>query len=589
MLWLAVEYWPGCLKLLVLQGLLLGTALVAVALTGLGIDAIRYTSEGRVDRIEWPTGLGWLRTLTPREQVAWIAGMILAVALLRAVLNYRYAVESAIVVQRKIVVDLRARVYDRLQRLQFGFFDAQATGSIINRVTGDVQAVRSFVDGVLVQGIVLILSLVCYLVYMLDIHVGLTLATLATTPLLWWATAAFSRSVRPEYDRQRELFDRLVLVLSENVQGVTVVKGFHREPDEIEKFRRASQEVHDQQRSIFRKVSLFTPLIGFLTQVNLAILLGYGGILVMRDELALGTGLVVFAGLLQQFSSQVTNTTNIANSVQQALSGARRVFEVLDTPLAITSPPNAVRLPECRGEIEFDRVTFGFRSDQPVLRDVSFRTRPGEIVGLLAPTGAGKTTLLSLIPRFHDPDSGEIRVDGHPLRACDLDDLRRHVGIVFQETFLFSHTVSANIAFGAPTATRERIEAAAKIARAHEFIVNLPEGYDTVLGEAGVDLSGGQRQRLALARAVLLDPAILLLDDPTAAVDPHTEGEILAALRDATRGRTTFIAAHRLSALRGADRIFVLERGEIVQSGTHAELISRPGHYRDAATSQGVG
>jgi ATP-binding cassette subfamily B protein len=207
----------------------------------------------------------------------------------------------------------------------------------------------------------------------------------------------------------------------------------------------------------------------------------------------------------------------------------------------------------------------------------------------MAPTGAGKTTLLSLIPRFHDPDSGEIRVDGHPLRACDLDDLRRHVGIVFQETFLFSHTVSANIAFGAPTATRERIEAAAKIARAHEFIVNLPEGYDTVLGEAGVDLSGGQRQRLALARAVLLDPAILLLDDPTAAVDPHTEGEILAALRDATRGRTTFIAAHRLSALRGADRIFVLERGEIVQSGTHAELISRPGHYRDAATSQGVG
>jgi ATP-binding cassette subfamily B protein len=588
MTYLAWQYRWGCVRLIIEQLLLLSTALAATYLTGLGIDVIRYHADGMTGPLWLPPGLDHWLASPPQSQVAVIAGLLLGVALLRAVLNYRYAVDSAILIQRRIVVDLRAAVYDRMQRLGFLFFDSQATGSIINRVTSDVQAVRAFVDGVIIQGLILVLSLIVYLVYMLKIHVGLTIATLATTPLLWWATLLFSRKVRPEYDRNRELVDQMVLTLAENVQGVHVIKGFHREPEEIAKFQRDSEQVRDQQRSIFWKVSVFTPTIGFLTQVNLAVLLGYGGYLVTQDQLPLGTGLVVFAGLLQQFSGQVANMTNIANSVQQALSAAHRVFEVLDMEIEIASPPGAIRAGRFEGNISFEDVSFGYRPESIALAEVRLEIPAGQVLGVLGATGAGKSTLLSLIPRFYDPRSGAVRIDGVDVRDYNLDDLRRNIGIVFQESFLFSNSVSANIAFGQPLASQEQIIAAATTAGADEFIRALPKGYDTILGEFGLDLSGGQRQRIALARALLLDPAILLLDDPTAAIDPHTEGEILAAMQSAMRGRTTVIVAHRLSALRSATRIIVLEEGKVVQMGTHAELLLQAGHYREAALVQGV-
>lgn len=584
---LAWQYRWGCLRLLLEQLLLLATALVATYLTGLGIDVVRFHAAAD-QNVHLPEFFKIVRGWSPHRQIAAVAGLILVTAIVRAILNYRYAVDSAILVQRQIVVDLRAAVYDRMQRLDFRFFDSQATGSIINRVTSDVQAVRAFVDGVLIQGAILLLSLIVYLVFMIKIHVGLTLATLATTPLLWWATVIFSRSVRPEYDRNRDLVDAMVLTVAENAQGVHVVKGFHREPEEVARFQSASEAVRDQQRSIFWKVSVFTPAIGLLTQINLAILLGYGGYLVTRDELPLGTGLVVFAGLLQQFSSQITNMTNIANSVQQALSAARRVFEVLDTASPIASPSNARKAANLNGEIRFEGVTFAYHSDIPVLHEIDWTIRAGKTVGILAATGGGKSTLLSLIPRFYDPQSGRICIDGVDLRDYDVESLRSRMGVVFQETFLFSNTVAANIAFGHPRAERDRIETAARIAGADEFIRELPQGYDTVLGEAGLDLSGGQRQRLALARALLLDPTILLLDDPTAAIDPQTEAEILTALKQATSGRTTLIVANRLAALRFAAEIVVLSAGRIVQRGTHAELLAQPGLYRETALAQGI-
>jgi ATP-binding cassette subfamily B protein len=441
----------------------------------------------------------------------------------------------------------------------------------------------------MIQLVLLAVSLVCYLAYMLSLHAGLTLACLATTPIMWLVTVVFSRTVRPMYDRNRELVDRIVLRLAETIQGIAVIKGFGREREEIARFAEDNRAVMDQQHGIFWRVSLFGPAIGSMTQLNLVILLAYGGWLVTQDKLALGSGLVVFAGLLQQFSSQVANLTNIANSVQQSLSGARRVFEVLDTPEGIQSRPNANRFSSRHGKIELEHVWFEYTPGNPVLKDVNLAIEPGERVAILGATGAGKSTLLALLCRFYDPTHGRILLDGQDLRELNLDDLRRCIGLVFQETFLFSNTVAANIAFGHPQATLAQVQQAARIAAADDFVTTLPSGYETVLGEGGLDLSGGQRQRLAIARAVLLDPAILLLDDPAAAIDPHTEHEILTAMQQAMRGRTTLVIAHRLSTLRQCDRVIVLEQGRVVQRGTHAELLQAEGHYRHAATSQLTG
>jgi ATP-binding cassette subfamily B protein len=316
------------------------------------------------------------------------------------------------------------------------------------------------------------------------------------------------------------------------------------------------------------------------------VLLGYGGWLVIHGQLPLGTGLVVFAGLLEQFSGQVNNVATIVNSVQQSLIGARRVFEILDAPVEVKNAPAPVRRPKLTGAVRFENVSFTYDGAEAVVRGIELDVAPGQCVAILGATGAGKSVLMSLIPRFFDPTAGRVLIDGLDARALHLDDLRRNIGLVFQESFLFSNTVAANIAFGHPEATRAQIEKAARIAAAHDFITALPQGYDTLLGESGNTLSGGQRSRLAIARAVLLEPAILLLDDPTAAIDSETEHEIFAALDRAIAGRTTFIVAHRLSTLRRADFIIVLEDGRIVQRGTHEQLMREPGPYLRVANLQ---
>jgi ABC-type multidrug transport system fused ATPase/permease subunit len=586
LLGLAWQFRGDCLRSLMLSVMLLLLGLLGLQLLGVVIDVIRHaldpTQRAPVYPFGWGPPAGW----TPLTIVTVMALAIVAQAVLRAFLTYHYNMTTALLTQGKIVPDLRDRVYDKLQRLSFRFFDVHGSSSIFNRVTGDVQNTRLFVDGVVLQGVNMLLTLAAYFVFMWRIQPSLTLACLSVTGGLWWVTHYYSGRLRPAYLRNRELYDSLVLTFTESVRGMQTVKGFAAEPHQIRRFEEANARVSDQQKRIFRDLSNFTPLTQVLSQVSLVILFAYGGWLYVQGRIPLGSGLVVFAGLLQQFNGQVANITTIANSVQQSFTAARRVFEVLDTPSEVQNRPNAIVPGRLTGRLAFEGVTFGYLPEASVLEEVSFEAAPGQVIGIFGMTGAGKSSLLSLIPRFYDPQHGRILADGRDLRDLDLDAYRRQIGIVYQESFLFSNTVAANIAFGNPHATQEQIERAARTASAHEFIVAMPHGYETVLRESGVDLSGGQRQRLALARALLLEPPILILDDPTASVDPKTEHEIVSALRQAMAGRTTFVVANRLSLLRRADVILVLEKGRLLHVGRHDELAHVPGTYRDTALLQ---
>lgn len=582
------RYRTGALVIVALQMGLLAFALSGLGLVGLGIDVIGQGVGASDKAPRWPFGFDPPSEWSAMTSVLIIAGAVLVLAVMRFVLERASVIYKALLV-RDIVVDLRNAVYDKMQRLGFRFFDRNESGSIINRVTGDVQAVRRFIDGVMIELLILVISLTFFLGYMLSIHITLTLACLATTPILWVVTSMFSRIVRPAYRKNRELFDTAVLVLSENAQGVHVVKGFALQERETDKFKKANDAVADQHRWIFRKVALFIPSVGLITAVNLLVLLIYGSYLYANDPtFAFGSGLFVFAGLLTQFSAQVGNLAQITNAVQRSVIGAQRVFEVLDEPFEVESKPDATPIGRATGQVTFNNATFAYNDDDSdAIQDVTFEAKKGETIAILGATGSGKSTLLSLIPRFYDPTQGSIQIDGHDLRDLDLDDLRRNIGTVFQETFLFSNTVKSNIAFGQPEATQEQIEQAAKIAQAHDFVTNeLDQGYDTVLTEGGNGLSGGQRQRLAIARALLLDPPILLMDDPTAAIDPETEHLIMSAMDRAMTGRTTFIVAHRLSTLKRADRVIVFEKGRITDIGTHDELMKSSEHYRQAAEIQ---
>ena len=566
------------------QVVLLGLGLAGLGLSGLAVDVIRAALTPGAPAPHWPLGLD-LSHFGDRGVLFLIGFAVLVMAAARALLNYSYSIAVGKLIHLKLVPELRTRVFDKLQRLSFRFFDENATGSIINRVTSDVQSVRSFLDGVLLQGAIMVLSLGVYLVYMLYTHPRLTAACLLLTPLLWLVTTVFSRWARPAYARNRELVDDMVLCMSEGIAGMQVIKVFGRERHELARFEARNREVEQQQQATFRRVSRFSPTINVVSQLNIAVLLLYGGSLVIEGELSLG-GLIVFAGLLQQFSSQVSTMAGIVNTLQQSLIGARRVFEVLDAPLEVKSPDHPLELPRLRGDVRFEDVHFAYGEDGPVLRGIDFEVRAGQSVAIVGVTGAGKSTLLGLIPRFHDVSRGRVLVDGVDVRQLDLDFLRRQIGLVFQESLLFRATVAQNIAFGAPEKSRAEVERAARAAGAHDFIVQLPNGYDTVLSEGAQDLSGGQRQRIAIARAVILEPSILLLDDPTSAIDPETEREVLEAMDGARQGRTTFIAANRVSTLRRADLILVLDDGAIVERGTHEELLARRGVYYRAAALQ---
>jgi ATP-binding cassette subfamily B protein len=563
--------------------LLLG--LCAIRLSGLAVDVARHALDDSSPAPRWPFAWTPPAGLDASGALIGISVGVLAVAAVRALVGYRTALGVGRLLHLRLVPQLRTRVFNRMARLSFRFFDENASGSIINRLTGDVQLVRSFMDGALFPLVGVVLSLAIAIGYMVRSHPLLTAACFAPAPVVWFISYRFSRWALPAYRAGRVLSDDLVLAMSEGVAGIQVTKMFGNEVPELERFRRRNRAIVERQRAVTERVSRFGPTVAFLSRVNVIILLVAGGSLVASGGMTLGD-LIVFAALLQQSSDQIAATTGIMNTLQQSLAAAARVFEVLDTPLTIASPTTAPQLPPVRGEIRFAGVSFAYDEGRPVLHNINFQVAAGKHVAIFGATGAGKSTLLELIPRFHDVSAGQVLIDEVDVRMFDLAMLRRSIGPVFQENVLFRCSIAENIAFGHPEASREQIERAARGAGVHEFITGLPAGYDTLVEEGAANLSGGQRQRIAIARALLPEPAILLLDDPTSAVDAETEHEVMEALTEAIRGRTALIVAHRLTTLRRADQILVLQDGRIVQRGTHEQLIAEPGVYLQAASLQ---
>jgi ABC-type multidrug transport system fused ATPase/permease subunit len=481
-------------------------------------------------------------------------------------------------VSQRVAYDLRNALYDHLQRLSFAYHDRAKTGELMSRVTSDVDSARIFTGQGVLQIINTTVLYVTVLGLMFALHWRLALLSLATLPFLGFTAVQYGTKVRPLFSRMQRQWAQLTAVLQENVTGVRVVKAFAREDFEIEKFERENQVYLERNIAATRLQALVYPLMLFISSIGTIGIVWYGGSEVISGALTLGT-LLAFNAYLARLAQPTRMLGFIIAWVSRATASGERLFEILDARSPVESKPDAPPLPPARGEVVFDGVSFGYGAGR-VLQDVSLEAAPDQVVALLGHTGAGKTTLVSLIPRFYDVERGAVRIDGYDVREVELRSLRRQVGIVMQDSLLFAASVAENIAYGDPTASMARIVRAAKAAQAFEFISELPDGFETRIGERGVTLSGGQRQRLAIARALLVDPRILILDDATASVDMRTEFQIQQALQELMRGRTTFVIAQRLTTIKQADQILVMEHGRIVQRGKHDQLVTQDGPYR---------
>jgi ABC-type multidrug transport system fused ATPase/permease subunit len=476
--------------------------------------------------------------------------------------------------------DMRNAMYAKLVRLSFGFYDRHQTGQLMSRATVDLQQVRFFLGYGLIFFFQHVITVLGVTVAMFVYDWRLALIALAMIPLLVGLAYRYSHISHPLLrDVQQRMAD-VATVAEENIVGVHVVKAFAQEPQEQTKFESRSERVFRRSVEANRQRAFYVPLISFVPLLGQAAVLLFGGYMVIHGTLSPGA-FIAFNLLMTMLVMPLRMLGMWIGQAQRATASGERIFEVLDEPEEIADRPAAVELPPGGGRIRFEGVTFGYAEQRPVLEDVDLEIEPGRTIALIGHTGSGKTTLTSLVPRFYDATEGRVTVDGIDVRDASLVSLRRSIGVISQDPFLFSASVRDNIAFGVPDATEEEVRRAARLAQAEEFVERLPDGYDTVIGERGITLSGGQRQRLAIARALVLDPRILILDDATASVDATTEARIRLGLREAMRGRTTLIIAHRLSTIALANEIVVLEDGRIAGRGTHDELISMSPVYRE--------
>ncbi|MGA2583797.1 MAG: ABC transporter ATP-binding protein [Tepidisphaeraceae bacterium] len=549
---------------------------------GVAINAIQDIHHLGASR---PGLIHWIDSADPavaglRQVLAILTGLVLLM------LVVRYFRETANTrMSMHMVFYIREAVYDKLQRVGFGFHDALSSGQLINRALSDLQNVRGFVQTAVLVTLDVVLAVAFNIILIWTRNGWLAALSLLPLPIWTYYILQFSRKIQPVAQSVMEADDRNVSLITETIAGVHVVKAFASEPQEIAKYEAHCDTFKGRVLKRIRMFADFQPVIRSIASASHLSLFLVAGILMIHGKLQAGD-LVILGGAMGTILARLQQVGTINEQYQNAIVSSRRLHEILAAKTTVPEKSNCTPLPGGKGMVTFENVSFGYLKDKPVIRDVSFSVPGGSVVAIVGPTGAGKTTLVNLTARFYDPQSGRIILDGCDLRDLSLTSLRTQVAFVFQETYLFSDTVSGNIAYGRPGISEGAIEAAARLAQAHEFIENLPKGYATVLGERGASLSGGQRQRLAIARAIVTDPRVLILDDATASVDPETEDLIRRGMRLIMHGRTTFIIAHRISTVKQADIVMVLEHGRITQMGTHDQLMEMDGHYRDIADAQ---